>query len=537
MDRTGVGPGVLVGVGVGAALGASLAPASAPMIATVVCALAIGALGFGVGRHRPPTRIGWFCLGATLAFLPLAGGDPATASLTDADAGLTAAVVALAAAVAALARPRRGVGGMRRRLLALSVGCAGLAALRWSAAFGADAAHAHQSAMAVAYALVLTALVRIGLRLDRRNLAVWLVTAGMAAEAAADAGLFLSLSQGDGAPLWALALGTLGCALVGAGALHPGMVLLFDAAGEPAPDRSSAGGAARRSNALAELGQLALVGAAPTRLRAEASGLLAEALGARALVRPGGVGTPAAPAGERAGSTPRLHAVVATRTEPPGTITVERSGPAFEPAEADFLQVFAAALALAVDRRNTEIALRRQAFRDPLTGLPNRALFLDRLEHSLAASGRSGDDLAVLFLDLDGFKEINDRYGHEAGDQVLIEVAARLAQVVRPGDTVARLGGDEFTVLCSDVGPGQADVVAARLADAVRAPMRVPGVSEAISPAASVGVTVIGEDEASAAALLARADEAMYRAKRAKRAGAEHGRVDRGSFEPLDLRR
>ena len=99
------------------------------------------------------------------------------------------------------------------------------------------------------------------------------------------------------------------------------------------------------------------------------------------------------------------------------------------------------------EQRSLEQQLRHQAFHDPLTGLPNRALFLDRLGQALARARRDGRPCAVLFLDLDRFKDVNDTLGHEAGDRLLVAVAARLGDGLRDGDTLARLGGDEFTVL------------------------------------------------------------------------------------------
>jgi len=112
-------------------------------------------------------------------------------------------------------------------------------------------------------------------------------------------------------------------------------------------------------------------------------------------------------------------------------------------------------------RKTTEAELVQLTFRDPLTGLPNRALLMDRVAVALARTARSGDMLAVLFCDLDGFKGINDVLGHAAGDQVLISVARRLARAVRQADTVARRGGDEFVVVCDGLqGMDQATEIA-----------------------------------------------------------------------------
>ncbi len=107
-------------------------------------------------------------------------------------------------------------------------------------------------------------------------------------------------------------------------------------------------------------------------------------------------------------------------------------------------------------QRELEDALRSAALHDGLTGLPNRGLVRDRISHSLAATGRGGGRIAVLYCDLDGFKAVNDTYGHATGDEVLVETAARLLAAVRPGDTVARMGGDEFVLCCTDVGGPEA---------------------------------------------------------------------------------
>src|SRR5919202_1103399 len=124
----------------------------------------------------------------------------------------------------------------------------------------------------------------------------------------------------------------------------------------------------------------------------------------------------------------------------------------------------------AAERKHAETRRARHALHDGLTGVPNRELFLDRLSHALARAQRSHVPPAVFFIDLDGFKAINDRLGHAAGDAVLRAAAARLQKAVRPGDTVARFGGDEFTVLCEELnGPQDAVRVARRIADALRA--------------------------------------------------------------------
>ena len=163
------------------------------------------------------------------------------------------------------------------------------------------------------------------------------------------------------------------------------------------------------------------------------------------------------------------------------------------------------------ERKELEAQLARQALHDPLTGLANRSLLLDRLEHALARLPRHAGALALMFLDLDRFKLVNDSLGHDAGDELLIQTAERLRAVVRCEDLVARLGGDEFVVLCEDLpDPGDAEAVAARIVAALNAPVHVRG--RDIRAPASVGVvTDVGERTASE--LLRDADAAMYQAK------------------------
>ena len=165
------------------------------------------------------------------------------------------------------------------------------------------------------------------------------------------------------------------------------------------------------------------------------------------------------------------------------------------------------------DRRDLEHRLRWLAFRDELTGLANRALLRDRLSHALAARTRSDKVVALLYLDLDGFKQVNDTLGHAEGDRLLVEAATRLADAARPGDTVARLGGDEFAVLLElTVDDGHAWHVAQRLLDRLREPYVLSGTEVRVT--ASVGITVAGP-ESDADALLQESDLAMYAAKTA----------------------
>jgi len=168
------------------------------------------------------------------------------------------------------------------------------------------------------------------------------------------------------------------------------------------------------------------------------------------------------------------------------------------------------------DRKQLEAQLRHQAFHDPLTGLPNRALFHDRLEHALTRLTRHGGLLGVLLLDLDGFKTINDSLGHAAGDELLAIVAKRLRATLRPSDTVARLGGDEFVVLVEDAAnPDETEAVAERVLATLAEPITLAGRDTPIRAGASIGIVTTTTITAgvSPGELLRDADIAMYLAK------------------------
>ena len=165
----------------------------------------------------------------------------------------------------------------------------------------------------------------------------------------------------------------------------------------------------------------------------------------------------------------------------------------------------------ALEEREDELVHR--ALHDPLTGLPNRVLFRDRLDHALARLRREDSSLALLFLDIDGFKAVNDRFGHEEGDRVLVEAAKRLAGAVRPTDTAARFGGDEFVVLCENAGDEEAAAVAARVSERWQAPIEV-ATGEAITLRCSIGIAVTDSSETPPDLLLRQADAFMYRRKR-----------------------
>ncbi|MBC7373616.1 MAG: PAS domain S-box protein, partial [Frankiales bacterium] len=171
------------------------------------------------------------------------------------------------------------------------------------------------------------------------------------------------------------------------------------------------------------------------------------------------------------------------------------------------------------DRKAFEEQLRHQALHDPLTGLPNRALLTDRLDQALRVAARDREPLAVMFLDLDRFKTVNDSLGHQAGDVVLVAVARRLEGVLRPGDTAARCGGDEFVVVCEGCDAEQALVAATRIAGVLDAPITVMG-SE-LSITASIGIALAQPGRTTADELLRDADAAMYTAKERGRARFE----------------
>jgi diguanylate cyclase (GGDEF)-like protein/PAS domain S-box-containing protein len=169
------------------------------------------------------------------------------------------------------------------------------------------------------------------------------------------------------------------------------------------------------------------------------------------------------------------------------------------------------------ERRRVEERLLHQAFHDPLTGLPNRALFLDRLDRALARAARARYAVAVMFLDLDGFKVVNDNFGHEAGDGLLVAVAGRLGGRLRSEDTVARFGGDEFTVLLQNVGgPSEAADVADRILEDLHEPFHLEGREHHVT--ASIGIALSTPAEEDPAPILRRADEAMFLAKQRGRA-------------------
>ena len=164
------------------------------------------------------------------------------------------------------------------------------------------------------------------------------------------------------------------------------------------------------------------------------------------------------------------------------------------------------------DRKALEAALVHRSLHDPLTGLPNRILFNDRLHHALERGRRERTPTSLLGIDLDGFKQINDQYGHPVGDEVLVAVAERLTSVLRASDTAARVGGDEFSIVCENSGRPDAEALATRLRDRVSEPLRLAG-GLRLPLTVSIGIGTAEGDvdpERAFEALVREADDAMY---------------------------
>ena len=172
------------------------------------------------------------------------------------------------------------------------------------------------------------------------------------------------------------------------------------------------------------------------------------------------------------------------------------------------------------DLKAAQQRLEYEATHDLLTGLPNRAMFREIGERALARATRTGEPVAVLFLDLDGFKMVNDSFGHDAGDRLLAQVARRLREAVRLGDTVARLGGDEFVILCEQPHNEEQMVeLSNRLIDVTSEPFRLE--EESVSVGASVGIAYGAGEDSGVGEMIREADIALYQAKRNGRGRAE----------------
>ncbi|MDQ2864858.1 MAG: diguanylate cyclase [Candidatus Eremiobacteraeota bacterium] len=196
--------------------------------------------------------------------------------------------------------------------------------------------------------------------------------------------------------------------------------------------------------------------------------------------------------------------------------------------ERDLMQLMGLFISAALEREQQNERIERMAFNDSLTGLPNRALFHDRIENALAAARRYARGFAVMYVDIDKFKEINDGFGHAAGDAVLKEVARRLRAALRESDTVSRFGGDEFVILQPVVdGPGDAAELARKLILAMQDPIAVENAVRAVR--ISIGIALYPADAATIDGLMEASDRALYRAKREGR--------NRWCFADADLAR
>ena len=278
-----------------------------------------------------------------------------------------------------------------------------------------------------------------------------------------------------------------------------------------------------------------IAGEAPLGLTArpvrQSRDLLAIPPGDRRLVaadRARNTGAPAiGPADTRAGAPPSLLFAVPVAAGDTGDIvlTARWPGPGLPPeSQTESLELFAAQAGASL--RNAQVYLELQTLKDrlaheashdALTDLPNRRRFHEQLER-MCSRGRSDDALAVLFLDLDGFKGVNDRFGHDVGNELLVAVAGRLLRCVRPGDVVARMGGDEFAIMLTRIdNPAPAIEVADRVCEMLQEPFVLGAGDARIST--SCGIALAPADTADPGDLVRRADVAMYRAKSQGKAG------------------
>ncbi len=333
---------------------------------------------------------------------------------------------------------------------------------------------------------------------------------------------------------------------------------------------------AAQQSAVARLGEHALEGATTAELMHEAVSAAAESLGVeiagvlelldeeKTLVLRSSIGVPPAPAGrlrvpadggsqsgytiqsgapivvtdwhaERRfaqssqsldiGTRSGVSVAIVSRSGPFGVLIVQsRRARSYARGDVDFLQALANVLADALERQATEDRMRHRALHDALTGLPNRVLFLDRLDQALTRLRRNKSAAAALFLDLDHFKLVNDSLGHQVGDELLAAVAPRLKQAVRMSDTVARFGGDEFGILLEDVsGEREAVDTAQRIASVFTRPFVLAGREHFVTT--SIGIAIARGGEL-AEELIRDADAAMYRAK-------EHGRARYELFDEV----
>jgi diguanylate cyclase (GGDEF)-like protein/PAS domain S-box-containing protein len=272
-------------------------------------------------------------------------------------------------------------------------------------------------------------------------------------------------------------------------------------------DVSERRAAEARLRAVAAIGERALGGADPADLAGQAIALL------RTLLPIEGAELSMADGSKLAGSGSVSEPDVRLAVGDGAQLLIAPRHPLSQE-ELGFARAVASTLATALARLRSEERTRHEALHDPLTGLANRTLLRDRLQHALARRERGAT--AALFVDLDNFKQVNDAHGHATGDTVLVEIARRLHTAVRPGDTIARLGGDEFVAVCEGIDVEAALAVARRLQDAIELPLRIDSLEHNLT--ASIGIA-LGDSDPDA--LLADADAASYRAKAAGRGRIE----------------
>jgi diguanylate cyclase (GGDEF)-like protein len=433
-------------------------------LAIAITSACVPAFCWGVVRGRPLHPVVWWSLGAAITLM-LAGDVLARVSgeAALADLAYTCGYLAAVAAAVLLLRAR-GSRHDREGLIDAAVLATCTAVLLWQYAIApnlAVASSAPERAFAILYplfdVLLLGLLLRLVLSPGERSGSLWYFVAALGLALAGDVAYgVLGLPPTSG---WLEASSVLARAMIPAAALHPSMRTLSQA----------------RRPALEHL--------QPTRLFIVCGSLLllTVILGLRAWDEQGaaGLGFAAGPSILTVLLTWRLARVVGDH----GRITQQLS---------------------------------HQAYHDPLTGLPNRRLLTERIQAELDLAGHRRGVVALLFCDLDGFKAVNDRLGHDAGDALLRQVAARLLEARRAGDTLGRLGGDEFLWCLPQVADrAEAEAIAGRVREALARPFAIG--PETVRVGASVGITLAGA-QSTADELIQAADEAMYAVKRRRRA-------------------
>jgi diguanylate cyclase (GGDEF)-like protein len=277
------------------------------------------------------------------------------------------------------------------------------------------------------------------------------------------------------------------------------------------------GARARRQHAISELVRAALAGASLDGLLAQSRTALSEISDAAVRLAAHDARIHAPAQAERAGDP---HGLLRRELRASGRVigmveVLADEGRAFAPEDVAFVDGVVNVLTLAAERLALEEQLRRSDRHDALTGLPNRALLEERLNAAMARAARSGSSVAVLFVDLDRFRQINQRLGHHAGNEVLVEIGRRLRREIEGVETVARLGGDEFAVVYEDTDGSGTEALAARVQRILARPITVAG--RALTVRATVGISVFPRDATEVSTLLGYSDWAMHHGKRSGR--------------------